>query len=57
MGDVRVGEERDGGDAVILSEEILLCQMLLHDFQRGQAAVAFGSEQRGALGRVGTMLV
>ena len=56
VGDVRVREQRNVGDAVILSEEILLRQMPLHDFERGPAAVAFGSEHRSPLGGVSTML-
>jgi hypothetical protein len=56
VGDVGVGEQRDVGDAVAFDEEILLSEMVLHDFERGQAAVAFGGERRGALGGVGTML-
>jgi hypothetical protein len=56
VGDVCVSEQCDVGDRVVLDEEILLREMLLYDFERGQAAVAFSGERRGALRRIRPML-
>ena len=40
MRNMRVGEEGDVGDAVIVDEKIFLRKVIFHDFQRGPAAVA-----------------
>ncbi len=40
--DMSIGEQRDVGDGIVADEEVVLCQMVFHDFECGPAAVAFG---------------
>lgn len=42
VGNVRIGEKRDIGDGVGANKEIMLGEMIFHDFERGPAAVALG---------------
>lgn len=44
VGDVRVGEKRDVGDAVIANKEFVPRQMLIHNLQSRPAAIASGGE-------------